>query len=58
MTSEKEPVPEADALEQEQGISDESESDAEPTLADPEAPEADALEQRTPVPIDEDDEPR
>jgi hypothetical protein len=55
MTSERE-VPEADALEQQQGVVDEPEPD--PTLDDPEAPEADALEQGEAVPMDEDDAPR
>jgi hypothetical protein len=55
MTSERE-VPEADALEQQQNVVDEPESD--PALDDPEAPEADALEQGEAVPVDEDDEPR
>jgi len=56
MTSEREPVPEADALEQQQAVVDEPEPD--PELDDPEAPEADALEQGEPVPFDEDDAPR
>jgi hypothetical protein len=52
----RDPVPEADALEQEAPVTDEPEPD--PVTDDPEAPEADALEQREPVPLDEDDEPR
>jgi len=57
MTSdEREPVPEADALEQQQTVVDEPEPD--PDLDDPEAPEADALEQGEPVPFDDDDAPR
>jgi hypothetical protein len=53
---EREPVPEADAREQETPVIDEPEP--EPVTDDPEVPEADALEQRQPVPLDEDDEPR
>jgi hypothetical protein len=50
-------VPEADAQEQAQSVSDEPGARAEPRLDD-EVPEADALEQAQPVPLDEDEEPR
>jgi len=56
MTSEREPVNEADALEQQQPVVEEP--DPDPDLDDPEAPEADALEQGEPVPFDDDDAPR
>jgi len=48
--------PEADALEQDQPVTDE-EAPASPS-DDAEAPEADALEQAQEVPLDEDEEPR
>lgn len=51
---EREPVNEADALEQQQPVVDEPEPD--PDLDDPEAPEADVLEQGEPVPYDDDDD--
>ncbi len=56
MSIEREPVPEADALEQETPVIEEPEPD--PVTDDAEVPEADALEQREPVPLDEDDAPR
>ena len=56
MISEREPVNEADALEQQQAVVEEP--DPDPDLDDPEAPEADALEQGEPVPMDDDDAPR
>ena len=56
MPERREPVPEADALEQETPLTDEPEGD--PVSDDPEVPEADAIEQHQPVPLDEDDEPR
>lgn len=56
VTSDREPAPEADALEQERDVVDEPHPD--PDLDDPEAPEADALEQGEPVPLDDDDAPR
>ena len=55
----KEPVPEADALEQTESIEDESTEDQQLlegfSLPD-DAPEADAIEQATPVPGQEEDE--
>ncbi|MBA2326352.1 MAG: hypothetical protein H0V95_06880 [Actinobacteria bacterium] len=56
MPQKREPLPEADALDQAQPVGDEPEP--EPLTDDPEVPEADALEQRQPVPLDEDDTPR
>ena len=52
----REPVPEADALDQATPVTDEEEP--EPMTDDPEAPEADALEQREPAGVDEDEDPR
>jgi hypothetical protein len=56
MTSEREPVPEADALEQQQAVVEEP--DPDPELDDPEAPEADALEQGEPASFDEEEDQR
>jgi hypothetical protein len=56
VSSERDPVPEADALEQQTPVTEEPATD--PVTDDPEVPEADALEQGEPVPLDEDDAPR
>jgi hypothetical protein len=56
MPPRRDPVPEADALDQATPVEDEPEP--EPLTDDPEVPEADALEQREPAPVDEDDAPR
>jgi hypothetical protein len=56
MPPRREPVPEADALEQATPVDDEEQP--EPLTDDPEAPEADALEQREPAGVDEDEAPR
>ncbi len=54
------PTPEADALEQEAGLTEDDAEDGAPPepSPDPEAPEADALEQAQEVPLDEEEEPR
>jgi hypothetical protein len=55
----KEPVPEADALEQAEPVREESPEDLEmPDSLPDDAPEADALEQATPVPEDDESAPR
>ena len=53
----EDPVPEADAAEQQQPVDDDVEAADEPHLG-PEVPEADAIEQAQVVPLDEDEEPR
>jgi hypothetical protein len=55
----KEPVPEADAIEQAMPADDRADDHEEPDELPDDAPEADALEQATPVAdLDEDDAPR
>lgn len=56
----KEPIPEADALEQAEPVDDEFQDDRDVLDELPDdVPEADALEQATPIPgQDEDDAPR
>ena len=51
-----EPAPDADVIEQRQGVIPPPRPD--PPSADPEAPEADAIEQALPAPFDEEDERR
>lgn len=60
MTSRRDDVPEADALEQEQPVTDEGTdvdvaSAAARHTADPEVPIDDAVEQEQPVPVDDED---
>jgi hypothetical protein len=50
-------VPEADAIEQAQPVTDDGDRSSEPHIDD-EVPEADAIEQAQTVPVDDDDEPR